>query len=121
MTAGRWSDRILGGNRQVDLPLSVVWLGTSNNAALTKDMIGRTCHIRLETDCERPELRTGFKHDDLLGYVKEHRRELAVAALSIPAGFLADKNKPDQNLPAWGGFEGWGGPGSQLLGVGGAS
>ncbi|MCX5682068.1 MAG: hypothetical protein NT049_00050, partial [Planctomycetota bacterium] len=106
MTTGRWSDRILGGNRQIDIPLSVIWIGTSNNAVLTKDMIGRTCHVRMETNCERPDLRTGFKHSDLLGYVKEHRRELAVAALSIPAGFIA-ANKPDQNLPAWGGFEGW--------------
>jgi hypothetical protein len=106
MTAGRWSDRILGCNRQVDLPLNLIWLGTSNNAALTKDMIGRTCHIRLETDYERPDLRTGFTHADLITYVKEHRRELAIAALSIPAGFIA-AGKPDQGLSTWGGFEGW--------------
>ena len=106
MTTGRWSDRILGINRNVDLPLSFIWLGTSNNAALTHDMIGRTCHIRLNTDCEQPALRTGFQHPDLLAYVKQHRRELAIAALSIPAGYIK-AGRPDMKLPAWGGFEDW--------------
>ncbi len=106
MTTGRWSDRILGVNRQVDLPLSVIWLGTSNNAALTPDMIGRTCHIRLNTDCEQPALRTGFKYPDLLAHVKKHRKALAIAALSIPAGYIK-AGRPDMKLPAWGGFEDW--------------
>ena len=106
MTTGRWSDRILGGNRNVNLPLSFIWLGTSNNAALTHDMIGRTCHLRLNTDCEQPALRMGFKHPNLLAHVKKHRKELAIAALSIPAGYIKD-GRPNMNLPAWGGFEDW--------------
>ena len=106
MTAGRWSDRILGINRQVDLPLDLIWLGTANNATLTSDMVRRTCHIRLETTCERPDLRTGFTHPDLLDYVKTHRRDLAIAALSIPAMYLA-ADRPKQDVPPWGGFEGW--------------
>lgn len=106
MTTGRWCDRILGSNRKVDLPLSVIWLGTSNNATLTSDMIGRTCHIRLNTDCEQPALRTGFKHPDLLAHVKQYRKELAIAALSIPAGYIR-AGRPDMMLPAWGGFDDW--------------
>ena len=56
LTTGRWSDRILGVNQKVDLPLNWIWMGTANNATLTSDMIGRTLHIRLETTCERPDL-----------------------------------------------------------------
>ncbi len=106
MTTGRWSDRILGANKQVDLTLNLTWFATANNCTLTQDMIGRTCHIRLDTDLERPDLRTGFKHPDLLGYVKENRRKLAIAALSIPAAYIA-AGRPDQHLPAWGGFDEW--------------
>ena len=106
MTACRWTDRILGGNRQIDLPLNLVWLGTANNATLTTDMIGRTCHVRLDTDCERPDLRSGFKYPDLIGHVKDHRRELAIAALSIPAGYIK-VGRPEVKLSAWGGFENW--------------
>jgi hypothetical protein len=106
MTTGRWADRVLGVNRIVDLPLNIVWLGTSNNAILTKDMTPRTLHIRLETDCEQPELRTKFKHADLLGHVAKCRRALAIAALSIPAGYINAK-RPVKGLPAWGGFDDW--------------
>lgn len=106
MTAGRWFDRVLGANRKADLPLNIVWLGTSNNAVLTNDMIGRTLHIRMETDDEQPALRTNFKHDDLLGYVKDHRLALAMAALSIPAGYIK-AGRPDMKLPGWGGFGDW--------------
>ena len=106
MTAGRWSDRILGLNRHVDLPLNLVWLGTSNNATLSKDMIGRTVHVRLESNLERPDLRNDFRRPDLLAYAKEHRRELVVAALSIPVQYIR-AGRPDQHLPAWGGFQEW--------------
>ena len=106
MTTGRWSDRLLGGNKQIDLALNWVWAATANNCQLSQDMVGRTLHIRLETPEERPELRSGFKYSDLLDYVKTNRAALAIAALSIPARYIA-AGRPAQDLPAWGGFEGW--------------
>jgi hypothetical protein len=106
MTTGRWSDRLLGLNVTVDLPLNFIWLGTSNNAVLTGDIVNRTLHIRMESNEEHPERRSGFRHPDLLGYAKEHRRELVVAALSLPAGYIA-AGRPDMHLAPWGGFDGW--------------
>lgn len=106
LTASRWSDRILGVNKHVEIPLSLVWMATINNAVVTADMVGRCVYIRLETDCERPDLRSGFKYPDLLVYVRDHRRELVVAALSIPAGYIRAE-RPNMELSSWGGFEGW--------------
>src|SRR3989304_1410902 len=106
LTTTRWIDRLLGFNREINIPLNFVWLGTVNNATLTTDMAGRTLLCRMETDLERPELRADFKYPDLLGYVKEHRKELATAALSIPANYIK-AGRPDMHLPAWGGFEQW--------------
>jgi len=105
LTANRWSDRILGVNKHVEIPLNLVWMATINNAVVTADMVGRCVHIRFETDCERPDTRTGFKYPDLLGYVMENRRRLVMAAVSIPAHFL--KANPTVSLSGWGGFEGW--------------
>jgi hypothetical protein len=73
---------------------------------LTQDMLGRTCHIRLETKEENPEQRSGFRHENLLEYVKENRHKLAIAALSIPAAYI-EAGRPDMKLPAWGGFQLW--------------
>jgi hypothetical protein len=106
ITTGRWCDRVLGGNKQIDVPINWAWFATSNNATLTNDMLGRTCHVRLETNAERPELRSGWRHHDLLAYVKANRSKLSIAALSIPAAYIA-AGRPDMRLPAWGGFQGW--------------
>lgn len=97
---------MLGGNKQIDIPLNTIWLATGNNASLTRDMIGRTCHCRINTPLERPDQRTDFKYPDLLNYVKKHRKRLSIAALSIPAAYIK-AGRPAQQLGGWGGFEGW--------------
>lgn len=106
ITAGRWSDRLLGTNRTIDLPFSPVWLMTANNCSISPDMVGRMLMCKLHTDEESPGARTNFKHPDLLNYVKQHRRELAMAALSIPFRYM-QAGMPEQPINAWGGFDGW--------------
>jgi len=106
MTTGVWADRILSLNRQVTFPIRFIAAGTSNNAKLTSDMTRRTCHCKLLTAEENPSERTGFRHPNLLTYVKSKRRELVMAALSIPSGYLK-AGRPDQDLPAWGSYEEW--------------
>jgi len=106
MTSGRWSDRILATNKTIDLPFTPVWLATANNATVTPDMVGRLLMCRLCTVNENPGARTDFKHPDLLAYLKNHRRELVAAALSVPAAFIK-AGRPQQAINAWGGFDGW--------------
>jgi len=52
LTTTRWIDRLLGFNREINIPLNFVWLGTVNNATLTTDMAGRTLLCRMETDLD---------------------------------------------------------------------
>ncbi len=106
LTATSWGDRILGVNKDVQLPLKVVWNLTANNLIVGGDTGRRICPIRLESKDERPEERTGFKHPELLAHVKTHRAELLGACLTIlRAWFVA--GRPRQPLPAWGSFEAW--------------
>ncbi len=106
MTTGLWADRILSMNRQVVVPIRFVPAATANNCRLTTDMVRRVCRSYLKTDLENPAERDNFRHANLLAYVKQHRPELVMAALSIPAGYVA-AGKPDQHLPGWGSFEDW--------------
>jgi len=106
LTTGRWTDRILGVNQNVDLPVNVVVMATGNNIRVVGDMPGRIITCRLETDLEKPRERTGFKYPDLLGHVKDNRPLLVVAALSIPAAYIK-AGSPTQKLKAFGGFEQW--------------
>jgi hypothetical protein len=108
LTGTRWKDRLLGENRDVDLPLNFVLMGTGNNCTLTRAAVRRTCAIELRTDLEEPESRTGFKHPELLDWVKENRRELVIAALTLPYHYIA-AGRPKVKMEAWGSFEGWSG------------
>jgi hypothetical protein len=46
--------------------------------------------IRLDAQVERPWLRGGFRHADLMGWVLAERHRLVVAALTLARGWIAD-------------------------------
>lgn len=107
LTATTWSDRILGQSATTGtLPLTTIWVATGNNIALEADTARRTLLTRLESPEEHPEERTGFAHPDLLAWVSNERRRLAVAGLTILRAYVA-AGRPDQNLPPWGSFDAW--------------
>lgn len=107
LTGTTWKDRLLGTNRAVELPLRCVWAASGNNVALKGDIARRVCHIALRTQVENPEERTGFRHSDLVGHVRQERGRYLSAALTIlRAWFVA--GKPTQQLKSWGSFDGWG-------------
>ena len=55
---------------------------------------------------ENPELRTGFRHDPLLPWVKENRARLVVAILTLLRSYVV-AGRPDMKIPRWGSFEAW--------------
>lgn len=106
LTGTSWRDRMLGFNRMVEAPMYMTWFATGNNVIIGADTARRICHIRLESEEERPEDRRGFRHLDLRGYVREHRAELLADALTILRAHAVAR-RPNQGLPPWGSFEGW--------------
>jgi hypothetical protein len=106
LTATSWKDRLLGYNRMASAPMFMTWYATGNNVLVGADTSRRTCHIRLESDQERPEERTGFRRPNLLAWVGDHRQKLLAAGLTVLRGYIA-AGRPDMTLPAWGSFEGW--------------
>jgi hypothetical protein len=118
LTGVQWTDRVLGGNRMCSGPLYMIWYATGNNVAIAADTARRCCHIRLESDLERPETREGFRQPNLLAWVGENRLSLLSDALTILRAYCA-AGRPNQSLPAWGSFEGWSGlPRSAVVWVG---
>jgi hypothetical protein len=106
LTATRWKDRILGKSQEVDLPLIPIWYGTGNNVAVAADTTRRIIHIRLDVLDEKPEERTGFKHPDLLAWIRQQRARLLTCALTILRAYC-NAGMPRQNVSAFGSFEGW--------------
>ncbi len=89
LTARTWKGRRLGKSEMLTLPNDALWLATGNNVSLDDDMPRRIIPIRLDPGVERPEERTGFRHPDLLGWVKAHRPTLVAACLALVEAWKA--------------------------------
>ncbi len=87
LTATTWKDRVLGENRQIEMPLWATWFATGNNVRIQADTTRRVCHIRLESPLEKPEDRTDLRRPDLLVWVTTERPKLLGAALTILAAY----------------------------------
>lgn len=107
LTSEIYSDRILGVSKSTgDVAMRTVWGATGNNVEFGSDVARRVLPIRLFTDLEYPELRSEFKHKDLVGWVVENRPELAIAALTILRAYFA-AGCPEQANGTWGSFDNW--------------
>jgi hypothetical protein len=106
LTAERYSDRILGGNKLMSVANRFTQVALGNNVQVWGDMKRRVWPSRLVPDTEHPEHRTGFRHPDLLGWARAHRGELLGAVLTIWRNWIA-KGRPEADITL-GSFERWG-------------
>jgi hypothetical protein len=105
-TATNWSDRRLGSNSTVDLPLRTVWFATGNNLNFAKTLGRRVVPIDLDAKMANPENRGAFRQDNLTDYVRSSRPQLVAAALTILRGFYA-AGVPRHGGLRMGSFESW--------------
>ncbi len=89
ITASVWEDRLLGKTEMVRARVRCAWVALGNNPALSGEIARRTVRTRLDAKLDRPWLRSGFKHPDLIGWATTHRGELIWAALVLVRAWLA--------------------------------
>jgi len=106
LTSRHVRDRMLGGNQMITVPMDGVWFVTGNNIQLHGDLSRRIVAIELDPAMEFPEERTGFHHEDLIGWVRKERPNLVAAALTILRAFVV-AGSPQPSLPPYGSFEEW--------------
>jgi putative DNA primase/helicase len=97
--------RILGESKNPTRSAGAFVVATGNNLKIAGDMTRRSLVSRLDPKVERPELRTGFKISDLIGFTKKNRPELVVAVLTILRAYHV-AGYPDAP-PKLGSFEEW--------------
>ncbi len=105
LTTSVWTDRLLGQTRMVTTPNRALWLATGNNPVLSRENARRTVRTRLDADVEQPWLRDGFRHKDLLGWVRRQRPALVVAVLTLLRSW-AQAGRPRGSVTL-GSFEDW--------------
>lgn len=108
LTDTMWSDRLLGRNREVTLPVSCVWVATANNPSLSQEIARRCVRIRLDTKTDKPWERVSerFLHPDLMAWVGENRGELLWACYTLVRAWLV-AGKPKPSASPLGSFESW--------------
>lgn len=106
LTSTVFSDRLLGLSKTVTVPLRAVWLATGNQLRFKGDVGRRVVPIDLDAGVEHPEDRDGFRHENLVEWVREHRGELVSAALTILRAYHV-AGRPKHGKPPKGSFEEW--------------
>jgi hypothetical protein len=106
LTTHMWSDRILGKNDSVQLPVRSVWVATGNNLRVAGDMPRRCYTVRMDANTEKPWTRTKFKHPDIEEYAVANRGRLLAAAFTLIRAWYA-AGKPKADVPAFGSFQEW--------------
>jgi hypothetical protein len=89
LTTTWWSDRRLGVNEMIRVPVRCIWLATANNPTMSTEIARRTVRIRLDPKVDRPWQRTGFRHEDLRGWADEHRPAIVCAALTLVQSWVS--------------------------------
>jgi hypothetical protein len=89
LTCRVWRDRVLGFTKTATLPNTAVWLGSGNNARLSRELIRRTVLTRLDAGLDAPWERTEFRHPNLIRWALDHRGELVWSALTLCRAWLA--------------------------------
>src|SRR5690606_41043849 len=73
------------------------WSSDVCSSDLAADTTRRIIHIRLDVLEEKPEERTGFKHPELLTWIRQNRPRLLTAALTILRAYC-NAGMPRQDL-----------------------
>jgi hypothetical protein len=101
-----WDDRVLGQSAAVRARVHCTWVLTGNNASYADDLSRRVVPVRLVPETARPELRTGFRHPDLDGWVAAHRADL-LWSLAVFVRAWQAAGSPPPAVPPLGSFEHW--------------
>jgi hypothetical protein len=105
ITSTGWSDRQMRTSKLLTLPVKCAWVATGNHVKVSDEIARRSVVIRLDPGCDNPSERTGFRHPNLLRWVKQHRPELIWAALTLVQAWVTE-GMPAGGL-TMGKFESW--------------
>lgn len=106
LTSTEWNDRALSTMRNINVPVRCLWVATANNAELSRDILRRTVLIRLDACVERPEDRTGFRHENLEVWVRDNRPKIVSALCKLVQSWV-EAGMPPSTDRLLGSFEEW--------------
>jgi hypothetical protein len=113
LTEPVWQDRVLGLNRDVEIPVHAIFLMNGNNLQFSQEIARRAVPSRLDLAkhagglkfAEEPWRRAGFRHPELTAWARAQRGNLVHAALTVIQAWIA-AGRP-AGVRTIGSFEQW--------------
>lgn len=96
LTAGVWTDRILGKSDMIRIPMKAMWLFAGNNTSFTAELMRRNIPARIDAKVENATRDRGqemFKHYPYQPWVVENRTHLVWACHTIIQHWIATGKK----------------------------
>lgn len=82
------------------------WIAAANNIKGTSEILRRMVMIELDAKMPNPEMRSAFRHADLMGWVEANRPVLLWAILTLVQNWVAKGMRPWEGKPK-ASFEAW--------------
>lgn len=101
------SQRNLGKNAEITVPMRPVWLFNGNNVYFKGDFGPRVVLCNMDAKVADPQARTGWRYDPLLPWVRANRPRLVSAGLTILRAYFTTGKKVRHEGSKKGSFEGW--------------
>lgn len=108
ITAGNYSDRVLGKSENLSIPARLLWIFTGNNIKLGGDQYRRIFISRIDPKMEAKNVYKREFDFSPLEYCKKNRVEIISAALTILNGYIS-AGRPNLAKGQFGSFEDWSG------------
>ncbi len=105
LTSVVFRDRQVGTSSMIEVPNRCLWIATGNNPDLSGEMARRSVHINLDAQDENPDQRKGFKHPELMMWVRQNHGRIAWAALTLISKWIAAGRPAGERR--MGSFESW--------------
>ena len=106
MTAPKVKGRLLGHSKNLEAEVRCIWILCGNNVRLSDELVRRLLMVDLDARMAHPEDRSGWRHDDILEWVRQNRGRLVWAALTLIQNWIA-KGRPLQSKNILNSFENW--------------
>lgn len=106
LTSRSWSDRLLGGNTEIEADTRMLLLLTGNNLSLVGDIVRRLLTVRIDPKVEASEVWKREFEVDPLDYIVRNRQRLVAAALTLLSGYIA-AGRPKMATGRLASFEEW--------------
>jgi len=106
LTAPIVKGRMLGHSKMLEAEVRCIWVLCGNNVRLSDELIRRLLMIDLDARVAHPEARSGWHHEDIGGWVREHRGQLVWACLTLIQNWVS-AGMPLQREQILNSYENW--------------